>query len=65
MADHSYFEFSCPCGKQYQRERQETFSCECGRLLVLDWSGRTESVDAPPATPIAVERATEPQSGTA
>ena len=43
MADHSYFEFSCPCGKQYRREQQETFYCECGRLLVLDWSGGAES----------------------
>lgn len=47
MADHSYFEFSCPCGKDYRKESQETFFCECGRLLVLDWSGRdSESATA-------------------
>lgn len=39
MADHSYFEFSCPCGKSYRVEQEGSFTCECGRLLVLDWSG--------------------------
>lgn len=39
MADHSYFEFWCLCGKHYQREQQETFTCGCGRLLVLNWYG--------------------------
>lgn len=43
MADHSYFEFSCPCGKPYRKEQQETFYCGCGRLLVLDWSGGGEA----------------------
>lgn len=39
MADHSYFEFSCPCGKNYRVEQEGSFTRECGRLLVLDWSG--------------------------
>ena len=39
MADHSYFEFSCLCGKNYRVEHEGSFNCECGRLLVLDWSG--------------------------
>ena len=53
MADHSYFEFSCPCGKSYRVEQEGSFTCECGRLLVLDWSGaarmpgiQTESASA-------------------
>jgi hypothetical protein len=47
MADHSYYEFTCPCGKQYQREHEETFPCICGRLLVLDWSGSKSQQDEP------------------
>ena len=39
MADHSYFEFSFPCGKNYRVEQEGSFTCECGRVLVLDWSG--------------------------
>jgi hypothetical protein len=38
MADHSYFEFACLCGKNYRVEHEGNFTCDCGRLLVLDWS---------------------------
>lgn len=46
MADHSYFEFSCPCGKNYRVEQEGSFTCECGRLLVLDWSGAARTAEA-------------------
>ncbi len=39
MADHSYFEFSCLCGKGHRVQQEGTLQCECGRVLVLDWSG--------------------------
>lgn len=39
MADHSYFEFSCLCEKGHRVEEEGTLQCECGRVLVLDWSG--------------------------
>lgn len=39
MADHSYFEFSCLCGKGHRVKQEGTLQCECGRMLVLDWSG--------------------------
>ncbi len=42
MADHSCYVFSCVCGKEYRVRREGTFRCECGRLLVLDWSASRE-----------------------
>ncbi len=38
MPHNSVYCLSCVCGREFQKERQETFRCpDCGRLLVMDW----------------------------
>ena len=38
MPRNSVYYFCCLCGREFQKERQETFRCpDCGRLLVMEW----------------------------
>lgn len=51
MPRNSVYCFSCLCGREFQKERQETFRCpDCGRLLVMEW-GREGSESTSSCTP--------------
>jgi DNA-directed RNA polymerase subunit RPC12/RpoP len=47
VLNRSVFIFACVCGRQFQREEEDSFRCpECERLLVLEWRPDDGTVEA-------------------
>lgn len=49
MREHSVFEFTCPCGREFQAGSEGSFRCPvCGRQLEVEWSAPARQAEAMP-----------------